>query len=242
MADVDAAIWHDIECGRYRADLALWRRLAARAGDPILDLGAGAGRVSLALARAGHRVWALDRDADLLAALARRAAAEHLDVRTLHADARHFEVSERFALALAPMQLIQLLDGPAERAELLVTARAHLRPGGILALALADALDALADDRSEPPRPDVAVHDGVRYVSQPLALRVHADAVIIERVRSRHGPTGDGSVTLDSVSLARLDGRRLIEEARAAGFSALRTLRVHATSEHVGGEVVRLRA
>ena len=43
---------------------------SAEAG-PVLDVGAGAGRVALDLARAGHDVTALDLDAELLAELAR---------------------------------------------------------------------------------------------------------------------------------------------------------------------------
>ena len=45
-------MWHDVECGSYVADLPLWRRLAAEAGGPVLDVGAGTGRVALDLARA----------------------------------------------------------------------------------------------------------------------------------------------------------------------------------------------
>ena len=29
-------IWHDVECGAYVEDLALWRSLAAEHGDPVL--------------------------------------------------------------------------------------------------------------------------------------------------------------------------------------------------------------
>jgi SAM-dependent methyltransferase len=53
-------IWHDVECGAYAEDLFLWRSLAAEHGDPVLDVGAGTGRVALDLARHGHRVTALD--------------------------------------------------------------------------------------------------------------------------------------------------------------------------------------
>ena len=58
-------IWHDLECGGYAEDLALWRSLAERHGDPVLDVGAGTGRTALDLARRGHRVTALDRDPEL---------------------------------------------------------------------------------------------------------------------------------------------------------------------------------
>ena len=49
-----AVIWHDIENGSYSADLPLWLELAAEAGGPVLDLGAGTGRVARALHGGGH--------------------------------------------------------------------------------------------------------------------------------------------------------------------------------------------
>ena len=50
-----SVIWHDLECGGYAEDLALWRELAMRHGGPVLDVGAGTGRTAIMLARAGHR-------------------------------------------------------------------------------------------------------------------------------------------------------------------------------------------
>ena len=76
-------IWHDVECGGYGADLPLWRRMAREAGGPVLDLGAGTGRVALDLARHGHDVTALDADADLLDELELRAGEEGLAVSCL---------------------------------------------------------------------------------------------------------------------------------------------------------------
>ena len=46
-------VWHDLECSGYDEDLPLWHALAAETGGPVLDVGAGTGRVSLELADAG---------------------------------------------------------------------------------------------------------------------------------------------------------------------------------------------
>ena len=81
-------IWHDLECGGYVEDLEVWRGLARRQGGPVLDVGAGTGRVTLDLARAGYAVTALDVCDELLATLRERAAG--LDVATVAADARSF--------------------------------------------------------------------------------------------------------------------------------------------------------
>ena len=46
--------WHEVENGSYDADLFLWRQLADTANGPVLDLGAGTGRVAADLAARGH--------------------------------------------------------------------------------------------------------------------------------------------------------------------------------------------
>jgi len=127
-----SVIWHDIECGAYGADIALWRALAREHPGPLLDVGAGTGRITLDLAREGRRVVALDRDADLLAELSARGAG--LEVETVVADAREFSLAERFALIIVPMQTIQLLGGAGGRRMFLGRARAHLTETGVLAI------------------------------------------------------------------------------------------------------------
>src|SRR3954454_4409963 len=82
------ALWHDLECADYREDLPLWRSLAAEAGGPVLDVGAGTGRVTLDLASRRVPVVALDIEPALLAALRHRAT--ELSIETFVADARRF--------------------------------------------------------------------------------------------------------------------------------------------------------
>src|SRR3977135_4527897 len=119
-----SVIWHDVECGGYAQDLSLWRSLSDDHGDPVLDVGAGTGRIALDLARRGHRVTALDSDADLIGELVRRATALRVD--RCVSEPRSFELGARFALCIVPMQTIQLLGGRDGRAGFLAAARAHL--------------------------------------------------------------------------------------------------------------------
>ncbi|MCU1677402.1 MAG: Methyltransferase type 12, partial [Frankiales bacterium] len=132
-------IWHDLECGGYDMDLPLWRELSVIGDGPVLDVGAGTGRVSVDLAARGIAVTGLDLDEDLLAALRARAARLDLRIPTIAADARSFDAGPaRYATIIVPMQTLQLLGGPEARAQFLRAAGAHLVPGGIVAAALAD--------------------------------------------------------------------------------------------------------
>ncbi|HEX7290737.1 MAG TPA: class I SAM-dependent methyltransferase [Conexibacter sp.] len=238
-------LWHDLECGRYAQDLPLWRELAAEREGPVLDLGAGTGRVALELARAGHEVTALDLDPPLLAALRERASAAGLSVETVAADARDFAGAlggRTFALVLAPMQTIQLLGGAEGRAGLLRSTRAALRPGGLLACALADALEGFDAEHTEPPLPDVLERDGWVFASQPVAVRPGEAGTTIERIRQTVAPDGARTAEGDTIVLDKLDGDQLEAEGVALGFHAAGRRFVEMTDEHVGSEVVLLAA
>ena len=235
-------VWHDVECGRYDADMALWHDLAATANGPILDAGAGTGRVTLDLARRGHDVVALDIDPALLAELERRATAEGLRVRTVVADAAGFALEERdFALVMAPMQTVQLLR-PQGRLGFLRCARAHVTGGGLVAIALVDALEAF-DDAEELllPPPDQVTLDGTLYSSQPVALRDHGETVAVERIRQIVTAEGQRSASGDILHLDRVAIGQVEAEAHAAGLRVLPRRLIAETEEHVGTSVVMLR-
>jgi SAM-dependent methyltransferase len=234
-------IWHDVECGGYEADLPLWRALAREAGGPILDVGAGTGRVALHLAGGGHAVIALDRDRHLLAALHERALAAQLDIPIAESDAAGFDLGEqRFALIIVPMQTIQLLSAE-QRAAFLAAARRHLEPGGLLAMAIADALEGY-DEGAEMPLPDLGDRDGWRFVSQPVAVRSGEGGGRIERVRQAVSPDLVRSTEPDEIVLADLTVEMLEAEGRAAGLEPAGARQVPGTEDHVGSEVVLLRA
>ena len=238
MSDV---VWHDVECSRYDADFALWRELAAQAAGPILDVGAGTGRITLDLARCGHDFVALDLDPALLAVLEERARAEGLHVRTVAADAASFDLDRHdFPLVIAPMQTVQLLR-PTGRRGFLRCARAHVAPGGVVAIALADALECFDADHVLLPLPDRLIVDSTLYSSQPVALRDHGATVAIERIREIVAADGRRSASDDILHLDKVSVAELEAEGRAAGLTPLPARLLVPTEEHVGTSVVMLR-
>lgn len=236
-----AAIWHDLECGPYSEDLAVWRTLASQHGDPVLEIGAGTGRVTLDLAARGHRVTALDHDAVLLAELERKA--QGLTVTTVLADARDFSLGGRFALCVVPMQTIQLLGGTEPRAAFLARARAHLVDGGLLAAALTSRLEAYDSAAGQPELlPDICERDGVVYASQPTAIRAQDGAFVLERRREIVSPRGERTVELNAVALDHVLPSDLERQALAAGFRPAGRATISPTPDYAGSEVVMLSA
>jgi len=93
-----------------------------------------------------------------------------LPVETVRADVRDFDLGRRFPCVLAPMQTVQLLGGRAARADFLRCARAHLEPGGVFAIAVADEIETFDDLE--------AVLPDVREVIDETGGRVSGRSVI----------------------------------------------------------------
>jgi SAM-dependent methyltransferase len=151
-----------------------------------MDIGAGTGRVTLALARAGVPVIAVDVEERLLQALERRASG--LPVETLIADARALPPGPAVPLIVVPMQTLQLLGGRQGRAGFLRAARERLAPGGLIAAALADPVGCFDDEHPDPPPPETREIAGVIYSTQLLAVTPEG-----ELHRRRGGRRGRGA-------------------------------------------------
>lgn len=232
-----ALAFHDAECGAYAADLTLWEELATERGSPLLDLGAGSGRVAIHLARRGHKVFAVERDSALAAAARTRGRDLAPPPTVAVADVRELRLGRRFALALAPMQLLQIL-GRAGRRRAVERIAAHLPPGGLLAAAIVEGVPDEALARRPAPLPDVRERDGWTYSSLPLGAELRGGTLRVSRLRQAVSPSGELSEELDVVALDPLDATALEAELDAAGMHPVGRRRVAATEEHVGSIVV----
>lgn len=226
----EAAIWHDIECGAYEADLALWEELADAAPSPILDLGCGTGRVALHLARRGHRVLGLDTDAELVE------RGRELGLEAELGDARELDLGARFGLVLAPMQLIQLLAGRGERLRCLDSIARHLLSNGLTALAIVEAMPTPVEGAL--PLPDTREVEGWVYSSLPVEAAFDGDVIRVRRLRQTVSPAGELAEQIDEIVLRTLDAPTLESEAREAGLAPAGRRSIPATDAHVGSTVV----
>ncbi len=115
-------------------DVAWYCSKARESGGPVLELGAGTGRVTLAIAAAGIPIHALDADAGMLEALRSKLSLLPSEVQqrttVVSGDMRTFELSERFALVICPFRAFLHNVAEADQLACLARIRQHLRPGG----------------------------------------------------------------------------------------------------------------
>jgi SAM-dependent methyltransferase len=120
-------------------DLAFYLDLAQATGGPLLELGCGAGRVTLPLAEAGFDITGVDRSAAMLARC--QSAAQNAGVAgrvtCVQADMTALALPQRqFHLAFVALGSFHHLATLGDRRAALQGIRAHVRSGATLALDL----------------------------------------------------------------------------------------------------------
>jgi SAM-dependent methyltransferase len=206
---------------------------AQRSGGPVLELGAGTGRISLAIAAAGIAIHALDCDAPMLDRLRSKLASAPADVRArttvVPGDMRTFELAERFALIICPFRTFLHNVTEADRLACLARVRQHLRPSGRFAFNV-----------FHPSLTFMAQHSGALagvwrwtgtnpmpsggWVVQSQAIRYDTVAQVVHSLHRYD--VFDATGTLERTAMLRLqlaylypsDIRRLLE---SAGFTAI---------------------
>jgi SAM-dependent methyltransferase len=128
--------------GRLEADLPMILEIAKLTGGPILELGVGAGRVAIRLAREGHAVTGVDNAPTLLDACRSRLEEERPAVRRrvtlVRQDLRRLRlpVRPRYRLALLPFNALMHFETLAEQDQVLAAAARALAPRGHLWISL----------------------------------------------------------------------------------------------------------
>jgi len=119
-------------------DVSFYREAAREFGDPVLELGCGTGRITMALAEAGKRITGLDLSERMLERAVKKRAALRVEARErvhlVQGNMAGFDLGEKFRLVIIPFRPFQHLLEVHQQINCLECARKHLAPGGRLIL------------------------------------------------------------------------------------------------------------
>lgn len=119
-----------------KQDVAFYRGAARDFGDPVLELGCGTGRVTMAIALDGRRITGLDLSEQMLARATERRARLSAEARErvhlVQADMRSFDLGEKYRLIIVPFRPFQHLLETKDQLACLACVKRHLQPNGRL--------------------------------------------------------------------------------------------------------------
>ena len=136
-------------------DLAFWTALAEKEGGPVVEWGAGTGRLVIPLAGLGHEVTAVEVSGAMVEAGREKGGA----VRWVLGDMRDASSGGRSGLAICAFNSFLCLLSVDDAVAFLRNAREHLLPGGLLGIEVSAFSP---EELSEPPGGTVMRHDFTR--------------------------------------------------------------------------------
>jgi SAM-dependent methyltransferase len=111
-------------------DVPFWLALAKREDGPIVEWGAGTGRLAVPLADAGHDVTAVEFSERMV----ERGREKSEAVEWVHGDMRSVNLERRYKLAVCAFNSFLCLLSMEDALAFLRNAREHLEPGGLLGI------------------------------------------------------------------------------------------------------------
>lgn len=165
-----ASFYEHVPAYRTRRDVAFFVEAAAMAGNPVLEVGCGTGRILIPAARAGAEITGLDLSPQLLDICRENVLSEPAGVRSriqlIQADMRSFDIPARFRLAMLPFRVFNHMLTIDDQLACLTAVHRHLVRGALLILDIHNPrLSFLGDPpigKERPEHPDFRMPGGRR--------------------------------------------------------------------------------
>ncbi len=150
----DLSDLYDFEYG-HDYDLPFWTALGEREDGPVVEWGAGTGRLAVPLAGSGREVTAVELSESMVEAGREKGSA----VEWVQGDMRHASLGRNYGMAICAFNSFLCLLSVDDALEFLRNAREHLLPGGLLGIEVSAFSP---DELSDPPGGPVLRHDFTR--------------------------------------------------------------------------------
>jgi SAM-dependent methyltransferase len=111
-------------------DLPFWLALAEREGGPMVEWGAGTGRIAIPLAEAGYDVTGVEVSEEMV----ERGRTKSKSVEWVRGDMRGVKLGRRYGLAVCAFNSFLCLLSVDDALAFLRNTREHLEPGGLLGI------------------------------------------------------------------------------------------------------------
>lgn len=140
----------DIICTRQKQDVQFWNLMVKRYGDPILELGCGAGRISLPLAEKGYKITALDYSEKMIDELKLKST-NLSNLIPVVGDMKDFSFDKKFKFAFISYSSFQLLLTREQQEKCLNLIYDHLEEDGVVGFDIAACVCEGDDEQIEEP-------------------------------------------------------------------------------------------
>ena len=128
----DFSAFYDIYVGNWLDDLPFYLQYTQRLQTPVLEIGAGTGRLTIPIARSGTGVVAVDVSSSMLAILKDRIRTEARElqdrIKIVESDASVLKLDEQFGLAIVPFYTFNYFLTSDIQQRVLGTLSKHLLP------------------------------------------------------------------------------------------------------------------
>jgi SAM-dependent methyltransferase len=111
-------------------DLPFWLALAEREGGPVIEWGAGTGRITIPMAEAGHDITGVEVSEEMV----ERGRTKSKRVEWVRDDMRSARLGRRYGLAVCAFNSFLCLLSIDDALAFVRNAKEHLKPGGLLGI------------------------------------------------------------------------------------------------------------
>jgi SAM-dependent methyltransferase len=188
------------------SDIPFFLKSAKKFGSPILDLAAGTGRISFALAQEGHEVVALERSPSMLEVARLKLESVNpsiaSNVTIIEGDMTQFSLGQKFPLILIPNSIGHAIT-TEEQLSTLQCVRNHLTDNGIFILDV---------------YPGAIQHEHAKFEENPVSL---PNGTSVERHGKIHSDMLHQIMRVDLKYIVRDEHQNIVEEVNVESSAAL---------------------